>query len=64
MRSSSPNSSAALLVWEDVWATKLRDAILNAGGELLDLERVPYEVVNAAVEFAEAERVTEGGIPR
>ena len=48
-----PNSSAALLVWEDVWATKLRDAILNAGGELLDLERVPYEVVNAAVEFAE-----------
>ncbi len=48
-----PNSSAALLVWEDVWATKLRDAILNAGGELLDLERVPYEVVNAAMEFAE-----------
>ena len=48
-----PNSSAALLVWEDVWATKLRDAILNAGGELLDLERVPHEVVNAAIEFAE-----------
>ena len=48
-----PNSSAALLVWEDVWATKLRDAILNAGGELLDLERVPHEIVNAAMEFAE-----------
>jgi hypothetical protein len=48
-----PNSSAALLVWEDVWATKLRDAILNAGGELLDLERVPHEVVKAAIEFAE-----------
>ena len=48
-----PNSSAALLVWEDTWATTLRDAIVNAGGELLDLERVPYEVVNAAVEFAE-----------
>ncbi len=47
-----PNSSAALLVWEDVWATKLRDAIVNAGGELLDLERLPYEVVQAAVEFA------------
>src|SRR4029078_8690153 len=29
-----PNSSAALLVWEDVWATKLRDAIVNAGGAL------------------------------
>ena len=47
-----PNSSAALLVWEDTWATELRDAIVNAGGEVLDLERVPYQVVNAAVEFA------------
>jgi hypothetical protein len=47
-----PNSSAALLVWEDVWATKLRDAIVNAGGELLDLERLPGEVVQAAVDWA------------
>ena len=47
-----PGSSAALLVWEDVWATKLRDAIVNAGGELWDLERVPGEVVQAAVDFA------------
>jgi hypothetical protein len=49
-----PNSSAALLVWEDVWAKKLRDAIVNAGGELLDLERLPGEVVQAAVEWAES----------
>jgi Family of unknown function (DUF6325) len=47
-----PNSSAALLVWEDTWATTLRDAIVSAGGEVLDLERVPYQVVNAAIEFA------------
>ena len=47
-----PNSSAALLVWEDTWATALRDAIVNTGGEVLDLERVPYQVVNAAVEFS------------
>jgi len=51
-----PNSSAALLVWEDAWATKLRDAILNAGGEVLDLERLPYDVVQAAVEFASANK--------
>jgi uncharacterized protein DUF6325 len=51
-----PNSSAALLVWEDTWATELRDAIVNAGGEVLDLERVPYQVVNAAVEFAESNK--------
>ena len=51
-----PNSSAALLVWEDVWATKIRDAIVNAGGEVLDLERVPYQVVEAAVEFSNANK--------
>jgi hypothetical protein len=51
-----PNSSAALLVWEDTWATTLRDAIVNAGGEVLDLERVPYQVVNAALEFAESNK--------
>ena len=44
-----PNSSAAVLVWEDVWATKLANAIRNAGGVLLDLERVPHEVVQAAL---------------
>jgi hypothetical protein len=49
-----PNSSAALLVWEDVWATKLKQAILNADGVLLDLERLPHEVVEAAVEWAES----------
>jgi Family of unknown function (DUF6325) len=49
-----PNSSAALLVWEDVWATRLRDAIVRAGGEVWDLERVPADVVQAAIDFAEA----------
>ena len=44
-----PNSSAAVLVWEDVWAAKLATAISNAGGILLDLERVPREVVQAAL---------------
>jgi hypothetical protein len=47
-----PNNSVALLVWEDVWAAKIADAIANAGGELWDLERVPREVVEAAVEYA------------
>jgi hypothetical protein len=48
------DSSAALLVWEDLWATKIRDAMVAAGGELWDLERVPYDVVQAAVEYAES----------
>ena len=49
-----PNSSAALLVWEDLWATKLKNAILNADGVLLDLERIPQEVVAAAIEWSES----------
>jgi hypothetical protein len=47
-----PNSSAALLVWEDLWATRLAEAIRAADGVLLDLERVPHEVVVAARDWA------------
>jgi uncharacterized membrane protein len=46
------NSSAALLVWEDVWATKLAEAIRNANGMILDHDRIPHEVVQEALDFA------------
>jgi hypothetical protein len=49
-----PNSSAALLVWEDLWAARLADSIRDAGGELYDLGRVPHEIVVAAREWAHA----------
>ena len=49
-----PNSSAALLVWENVWAKPVADAIRDAGGELYDYDRVPHEVVVAAREWAMA----------
>jgi hypothetical protein len=49
-----PNSSAALLVWEDVWATSVAQAIRDAGGILLDHDRVPHDVVMAAREWATA----------
>ena len=31
-----PNSSAALLVWEDVWATPFVEAMRNSGGVLIE----------------------------
>ena len=46
-----PNSSAAVLVWEDVWATKFAEAVRNAGGVVVDMQRVPYELVQAAIDF-------------
>jgi hypothetical protein len=47
-----PNSSAALLVWENVWARNVAQAMRDAGGEVLDFERIPHEVVQAAREAA------------
>ena len=43
-----PNTSAALLVWENVWARDIAQKLRDAGGVLLDFERLPHEVVQAA----------------
>jgi Family of unknown function (DUF6325) len=47
-----PDSSAALIVWENVWARHVAQTIRDAGGEVLDFERVPHDVVQAAREAA------------
>ena len=47
-----PNSSAALLVWEDVWAKEVAQAMRDAGGELFDFGLLPHHVVQAAREYA------------
>jgi hypothetical protein len=41
-----PNSSAAILVFEHTWATRFRDAVLDAGGELVTNVRIPKETVD------------------
>lgn len=46
-----PNSSACLLVWENVWARKVADAMRAAGGVLLDFDRIPHDVIQAAREY-------------
>ncbi len=43
-----PDMSAALLVWENVWAREVAQAMRDSGGVLLDYDRVPHEVVQAA----------------
>jgi hypothetical protein len=47
-----PDSSAALLVWEDVWARDVAQAMRDAGGELFDFGRLPHDVVQAARDYA------------
>jgi hypothetical protein len=47
-----PNSSAAMLVWEDVWARDAAQAMRDAGGVIFDFGRLPHEVVQAARDYA------------
>jgi Family of unknown function (DUF6325) len=52
------DSSAALLVWENVWARDVAHKMRNAGGVLVAFERVPHDVVQAAREWALEEAKT------
>ncbi len=45
----APNSSAAILLFEHVWATRFRDAVLGSRGELVASIRIPKEVVDEVV---------------
>lgn len=49
------NSSAGLLVFENVWATRFAEAVRNADGVLVANERIPHDVVQAAMAYAAAE---------
>lgn len=44
-----PNSSAALLIWEDVWAAPFAAAVLESGGVLLQGARIPRELIEPAL---------------
>jgi hypothetical protein len=49
-------TNAALLLFENLWAIKFKEAVLRANGQLIAQERIPFEVVNEALEiFASAE---------
>ena len=44
-----PNSSAALLVWEDTWAGPFAAAVRNANGVILEGARIPREIIEQAM---------------
>ena len=50
------NSSAGLLLYENVWAIKFKEALLDSGAELIAMGRIAPEII------AEAEkRMSQGG---
>lgn len=48
-------SSAAVLVWENLWAAPFGAAVRHAGGQLVASGRIPTQAVLAALEADEAE---------
>jgi len=49
-----PGTSAALLVYENLWAAPLAAAVRDSGGELVASGRIPIDDVLAALDAAEA----------
>ena len=49
------NSSAALMLFENTWATRFATAVRNAKGELILSERIPRAVIEELVATAAAE---------
>jgi hypothetical protein len=45
-----PGSTAALLVWENLWAAPFGSAVRHAGGQLVASGRIPVQALIAAVE--------------
>ena len=42
------NSSAGLLLFENVWAIRFKEALLEAEAELIDMGRIPPEIIMKA----------------
>jgi hypothetical protein len=55
----APGTSAAVLVWENLWAAPFGSAVRRAGGQLVASGRIPTQAVLAAIEADTAE--TEEG---
>jgi len=50
------NSSAALLLFENVWAIRFKQSLMNADAELIDMGRIPPETIEKAEKKIKAER--------
>ncbi len=44
------NSTAAIMLFENLWAIKFKEAVINAKGRVVMQERIPHEVVMETLE--------------
>ncbi len=49
----APNSAALLIIWEDLWAAPLANAVWESGGVLLAGSRIPHDIVLEAIAIFE-----------
>jgi hypothetical protein len=49
-----PGSTAAVLVWENLWAAPFGSAVRRAGGQLIASGRIPVQALLAVIEEDEA----------
>ncbi len=54
-----PNSTAGVLIWENLWAAPFASAARRAGGQLIANGRIPIQAIIASIEADEASG-TEG----
>ena len=54
-----PGTSAAILVWENLWAAPIAVAIRRSGGQLVASGRIPIQAILASLDAIEDEAETE-----
>ena len=55
LAAESPSRTRPPACFENVWATRFAEAVRNADGQLIANERIPYDVVQAALAYAAAD---------
>jgi Family of unknown function (DUF6325) len=56
----APDTTALVVLWENLWAAGFARAVRDAGGVLIAHDRIPYDAVEVAMAAAEAGAGGEG----
>jgi hypothetical protein len=49
-----PNSTAGVLIWENLWAARFASAARRSGGQLIANGRIPIQAIIASIEADDA----------
>lgn len=49
-----PNSTAGVLIWENLWAARFASAARRSGGQLIATGRIPIQAIIASIEADDA----------